>query len=144
MRSRSPDDPLAVGIAPARAIDARGAQIVTSVTVASSPAAVHRGPTMELTMPNTSTTSPPTADTPPTETPSPPTRLIPATEWSRHHPWPTLGGIRHLVYHRRRTGADAWARKIGRRLLIDEAAFFRWAESYGAMDPPPRRRGAGR
>jgi len=28
----------------------------------------------------------------------PQTRLIPLTDWPKHHPWPPLGGLRHLVF----------------------------------------------
>lgn len=57
------------------------------------------------------------------------TRLIPATEWSGRHQWPSIGGIRHLVFNAHRNGFDAVVRRVGRRVLIDETAFFAWVEA---------------
>jgi len=54
------------------------------------------------------------------------TRLIPLTDWPKHHPWPPLGGLRHLAFNRHSNGFSRCVRKIGRRLLIDEAEFFAW------------------
>ncbi|MCL4687197.1 MAG: hypothetical protein KJ007_01380 [Burkholderiales bacterium] len=59
------------------------------------------------------------------------TRFIPVTEWGNHHPWPPLGGLRHLVFNAKDNGFDQVVRKIGRRVLIDEAAFVRWVNEHG-------------
>jgi hypothetical protein len=67
------------------------------------------------------------APTTTTTTPSAPTRLIPVVDWPKHHPYPSIGGIRHLAHHREANGASEWIVMIGRRMLIDEAAFFAWA-----------------
>jgi hypothetical protein len=56
-------------------------------------------------------------------------RLIPLAEWANHHPWPPLGGLRHLVFFEKQNGFDRVTRRVGRRVLIDEAAFFEWVES---------------
>lgn len=56
------------------------------------------------------------------------TRLIPLTEWSKHHPSPPLGGLRHLVFHAKTNGFDKVIRRVAKRILIDEAAFFLWVE----------------
>ena len=56
------------------------------------------------------------------------TRLIPLTEWNEHHPWPPLGGLRHLVYFAHSNGFCAVVRRVGRRVLLDEAAFFAWVD----------------
>jgi len=56
------------------------------------------------------------------------TRLIPLTEWPQHHAWPPLGGLRHLVFNAQRNGFSDCVRRVGRRVLIDEAAFFQWVE----------------
>lgn len=55
-------------------------------------------------------------------------RLIPLVEWPQVHPWPRLGGLRHLVRHKRTNGFADVVRLVGGRLLIDEAAFFAWAD----------------
>lgn len=55
-------------------------------------------------------------------------RLIPLTEWPKHHSWPPIGGLRHLVFHANENGFDKVIRRAGRRVLIDEQAFFQWLE----------------
>lgn len=60
------------------------------------------------------------------ENPFPQSRLIPLTEWSKYHVYPPLGGLRHLVLHAQENGFHKVVRRIGRRVLIDETAFFDW------------------
>lgn len=57
------------------------------------------------------------------------TRLIPLVDWPKHHSWPPLGGLRHLVFHAQENGFDNVVKRASRRVLIDEAAFFRWVEA---------------
>lgn len=59
-------------------------------------------------------------------------RLIPVTQWSEHHSWPPLGGLRHLIFHKHENGFDRVVRKVGGRVLIDENAFFLWVEEQSA------------
>ena len=59
------------------------------------------------------------------------TRLIPVTDWNQFHPWPPLGGLRHLIFNAQSTGFDAVVRRVGRRVLIDEQAFFEWTKTTG-------------
>lgn len=56
-------------------------------------------------------------------------RLIPITKWNDYHPHPPIGGLRSLVFNASTNGFDHCIRRIGRRVLIDEAAFFEWVES---------------
>lgn len=56
------------------------------------------------------------------------TRLIPVTQWNEHHPWPPLGGLRHLIFFADTNGFNKVIRRCGRRVLLDEAAFFAWVE----------------
>jgi len=56
------------------------------------------------------------------------TKLIPLTEWPNYHPHPSIGGLRHLVFHAQKNGFNKVIRRIGRRVLINEAAFFEWVE----------------
>lgn len=69
-------------------------------------------------------------------------RLIPVTEWNAHHSWPPLGGLRWLIFNERLNGFHAVIRRVGRRVLIDEAAFFEWVkaspEQKVASVQPPR------
>lgn len=62
----------------------------------------------------------------------PNSRLIPASAWADHHPWPPIGGLRHLIFFAETNGFNKVIRRIGRRVLIDEAAFFEWANTQGA------------
>lgn len=59
------------------------------------------------------------------------TRLIPASDWNDFHPWPPIGGLRHLIFHAEQNGFDAVVRRCGRRVLINETAFFDWVERSG-------------
>ena len=59
------------------------------------------------------------------------TRLIPVPAWKDHHTWPPAGGLRHLIFFAETNGFNKVIRRIGRRVLIDEAAFFTWAEKKG-------------
>lgn len=56
------------------------------------------------------------------------TRLIPVPKWSEHHEWPPLGGLRHLIFNSKSNGFDECIRRVGKRLLIDEQAFFHWVD----------------
>lgn len=56
------------------------------------------------------------------------TRLIPVTKWNDHHEWPPVGGLRHLIFHEKENGFDQVIKRCGRRVLIDEAAFFKWLD----------------
>lgn len=58
-----------------------------------------------------------------------PSRLIPLTEWHKHHQWPPLGGLRHLVFFAKENGFNKVIRRVGRRVLLDEQAFFEWVEA---------------
>lgn len=60
------------------------------------------------------------------------TRLIPLNQWPDFHPWPSVSGLRHLYFNRDRNGFNAVARKVGGRVLVDEAAFFQWVEKQSA------------
>jgi hypothetical protein len=61
------------------------------------------------------------------------TRLIPLTDWPKFHPWPTVRGLRHLVFGEP-NGFSVCVRRVGRRVLIDEAAFFIWVENQSNME----------
>jgi len=69
------------------------------------------------------------------ETQSPP-RLIPVTQWNQRHAWPPLGGLRHLVLHANENGFARVIRRVGRRVLIDEQAFFEWVEEQNGEGSP--------
>lgn len=62
------------------------------------------------------------------------TKLIPVTKWNEHHHWPPIGGLRHLIFNAHKTGFDSCVRRVGRRVLIDEAQFFEWIRTQEKMD----------
>ena len=61
-------------------------------------------------------------------------RLIPVTQWSKHPEWPSTAGLRHLIFHEKSNGFDSVVRRCGRRVLINEQAFFAWVERTGSSD----------
>lgn len=62
------------------------------------------------------------------------TRLIPAAKWDQFHPWPSVGALRFHVYNAPSNGMaeHGVVKRIGKRVLIDEAAFFRWIDATAA------------
>jgi hypothetical protein len=69
-------------------------------------------------------------------------RLIPVTKWGEYHPWPPIGGLRHLIFHAETNGFASCIVRVGRRILIDEGKFFAWARGSEPESPhvPQRRR----
>ena len=56
-------------------------------------------------------------------------RLIPSADWPKYHPWPPIGGLRHLIFHAKTNGFDKVIKRVGRRVLIDEKKFFEFVET---------------
>ncbi|MGZ8927864.1 MAG: hypothetical protein ACXW03_05320 [Methylobacter sp.] len=54
----------------------------------------------------------------------PSSRLIPVPEWNKYHSWPPIGGLRHLIFNAETNGFATAFKRVGRRVLIDEAEFF--------------------
>ena len=59
---------------------------------------------------------------------TPTTRYIAATQWNKYHAWPPIGGLRHLIFHAKSNGFNRVIKRVGRRILIDEQAFFAWVD----------------
>ena len=59
------------------------------------------------------------------------TRYIPLTKWPEFHAYPSLGGLRWLAFTNKDGFRDACVRQVGRRMLIDEAAFLAWVARQG-------------
>lgn len=55
-------------------------------------------------------------------------RLIPVSKWDKYHAWPTVAGLRYWIFHEKTNGFDQVVKRVGKRVLIDEAAFFEWIE----------------
>lgn len=69
-------------------------------------------------------------------------RLIPFTKWNEHHTYPTIGQLRHFRLYGHKTGFnEACVRKVGKRLYVDERAFFEWFEKQGRGNPRQRNLG---
>ena len=62
------------------------------------------------------------------------TKYIPIPDWNKHHPWPTAVGLRNLIYHKDQNNFAKVIKRVGRRILIDEAAFFQWVEEQSSVD----------
>lgn len=56
------------------------------------------------------------------------TRYIPIPKWPEHYDWPSISGLRHLIFYEQTNGFHKVVRRVGRRVLIDEQAFFAWVE----------------
>ena len=57
-------------------------------------------------------------------------RYIPASKWQEYHPWPAIGGLRHLIFNAETNGFNNVIVRAGRRVLIDEKAFFEWLNAH--------------
>lgn len=56
-------------------------------------------------------------------------RLIPVAGWPKFHLWPSVAGLRALIFNSRQNGFEKCLRRCGRRILIDEAEFFMWLDA---------------
>jgi len=59
-------------------------------------------------------------------------RLVPVTDWNKHHPWPPVGGLRHIIFHADKNGFGPAIKRVGRRVLIDERKFFEIVEAQNS------------
>lgn len=55
-------------------------------------------------------------------------KLFTVTQWAQHHLWPTTSGLRHLIFYAKNNGFEKVIRRSGKRILIDEDAFFKWLD----------------
>lgn len=69
-------------------------------------------------------TSPDIESTPPKD------RLIPLTKWNKYHDWPTIGALRAYIHEEYKNGFAVAFKRVGRKIVIDEKAFFQWVEDY--------------
>lgn len=70
-----------------------------------------------------------------------PTRYIPVDQWNEYHPWPPLGGLRHLVCKHEVKKFTPCFKRIAGRVLIDERAFMKWVEDNHQPKPSAWRGG---
>lgn len=55
-------------------------------------------------------------------------RFIPLTKWPKFHEWPSIAGLRNLVFFKETNGFKQVVFKSGGRVLIDEEKFFQWVK----------------
>ncbi|MGI6458540.1 MAG: hypothetical protein ACOX5J_00315 [Candidatus Hydrogenedentales bacterium] len=60
-----------------------------------------------------------------------PSRLLSVSQFCNKHEWATIGGLRHLLFNREANGFDKCVVRLGRKILLDEAAVFAWLERHG-------------
>jgi hypothetical protein len=65
-------------------------------------------------------------------------RFVPLVEWP--HGWPTLGALRHLASRRHKKGLGKVFIKVGKRVVIDEQAFFDWVKEHSSEKTKSRDR----
>lgn len=53
-------------------------------------------------------------------------KYLTVSEWCKKHPWPPVGGLRHLIFNAEKNGFNKVLRRCGRRILINEQEFFHW------------------
>ena len=61
-------------------------------------------------------------------TPNTPT-LLTIRQFVQRHQAFTQGGLRYLIFNADTNGMNRCLRRIGRRVLIDEVAFFEWVSA---------------
>ena len=63
-------------------------------------------------------------------------KLIPVPKWNNYHEWPSLSGLRNLIFHKKNNGFDELkvVKKVGKLVFIDEGAFFHWIEYRNEID----------
>ena len=55
-------------------------------------------------------------------------RLIPVTKWNDYHIYPTVPGLRYLIFNGDTNGFNKVIRRVNGRVLIKESAYFAWVE----------------
>lgn len=64
-----------------------------------------------------------------TEQRSPETRsFLTVRQFSQKHPAFPEGGLRYSIFHSAKNGFSKCIRRIGRKVLLDEAEVFRWVD----------------
>lgn len=59
------------------------------------------------------------------------TRYITVPDWNKTHDWPSVAGLRNLIFNKDKNGFAKVIKKVGKRILIDETAFFEWVNNNG-------------
>lgn len=59
--------------------------------------------------------------------------LLTVRQFSRKHPAFSEGGLRHKIFYGEETGFSRCIRRFGRKVLIDENAFFQWLDEQNGQ-----------
>jgi hypothetical protein len=57
--------------------------------------------------------------------------LIPVPKWPNHHDWPSVAALRSIIFNSKSNGFEKAFRRVGRRVLVDEQAFFECIDQLG-------------
>ena len=60
--------------------------------------------------------------------------LLTVDQFCKKHSWPPPGGMRWMIFKAKENGLSPALIRIGRRVLIDVDAFFKWAYSHSVSD----------
>lgn len=60
--------------------------------------------------------------------------LLTVRQFSQKHPAFPEGGLRYNIFHAKNNGFSQCIRRIGRKVLLDEAEVFRWIDN---QNQPP-------
>jgi len=55
--------------------------------------------------------------------------LLQVGSWPKYFDWPSVAGLRWLIFNAERNGFDRVIRRCGRRLLLSTHEFAQWVES---------------
>jgi hypothetical protein len=70
------------------------------------------------------------------------TRFIPVTRWNEYHDWPSQAALRYYIFNAKINNFDSVTKRVGRRVLLDESAFFAWIENSGQKQDAQKAGGA--
>lgn len=60
--------------------------------------------------------------------------LLTVKQFSKKHPAFPEGGLRYFIFHADKNGFSKCICRVGRKVLIDEAEFFRWIEEQRQLE----------
>lgn len=60
-------------------------------------------------------------------------RLILVTDWNKYFDYPTLGGLRALIFNADKNGFNKVIRRIQSRVLINVEDYFNWVDEINGM-----------
>lgn len=54
--------------------------------------------------------------------------LVPVADWNKYFAWPTVSGLRHLIFDGDNNGFNHCVRHVGKRVLIHTPSFMKWVD----------------